>query len=147
MTRSTLEGVADLTQQLIALGKMDDGHDLKLAVRAGMKPALDQAKATIPVSSKPHRLSKTYGSQLVNSGFARSNIVVITTLNGDKNIASAILGVKAAAFYAVRFVELGTRKMAPHPWLRRSLLDKRDACEEAFKASMQRSVDRAVKAQ
>ena len=145
MTRSTLEGVAELTKQLNALKSLDDGKAMRMAVRAGMKPAFEQAKATIPVGSMPHRLSATYGRLLVNAGYARNALRMITTINGAKNIASAIIGVRKPAFYASLFVEVGTRKMRAQPWLRRSLIDRRENCEEAFRAAMHRALDRAVR--
>lgn len=140
--RSTLEGVAALTRQLNALTSLEEGRALRSAVRAGMKPALEQAKATAPVGSEPHRLAN---GLLVAPGYARSTLRIVTTINKAKNIASAIMSTRKLAKYEALFIETGTRKMPAQPWLRRSLLEKRDACEEAFSASIAKSVEKAAK--
>jgi len=141
-TRSTLEGVAALTKQLIALGKLDDGKALKMAVRAAMKPALARAKANIPVGTEPHRLRS---GLLVAPGYAQSTLKIGVTINGDKNIASAVMSTGKGAYYAVKFVEFGTRKQAANPWFRRAFYDSRNDAEQALKDSLQRAVDRAAK--
>jgi HK97 gp10 family phage protein len=138
----TLEGVAALTKQLEALGKLENGQALRRAVKAGIKPALTHAQEIIAVGTIPFR---TYDGLLVNAGFAKASLRTISTINSAKNIASGILGVRKRAFYAVKFLELGTRKMHAQPWLRRSLLESRDACEEAFRANLLKSVLKAAK--
>lgn len=141
---STLEGVAQLTRQLEALGSLEDGKALRRAVKAGIKPALIRAQQIIPVGTMPHRLTNKL---LVNYGYAKANLRTISTINAAKNIASGILGVRKLAFYALQFVELGTRKMAASPWIRRALLESRDDCEAAFMDSIAASVEKAAKTQ
>jgi HK97 gp10 family phage protein len=143
-TRPTLEGVAQLTRQLISLGKLDDGKALKAAVKAGIQPAYKRAKATIPVGSVPHRLAAAYGKQLVNSGFAQQSLRTITTINAEKNIASALLGVRKNAFYILNFVELGTRYQRAQPFLRPAFFNSRDDMELALRASLQKAVLKAA---
>lgn len=142
MTRHTLEGVADLTKQLEALGKLGDGKALRSAVRNGIKPAFDRAQQLIPVGTEPHR---TYRGLLVAPGFAETQIRRATTLNAEKNIASAVLTTTKEGYYAVNFVEVGTRYQQAQPWLRRGFSETRDQCEEKLRASLQKSVLRAVK--
>jgi len=141
-TRSTLEGVAALTRQLIALGSLDDGKALKLACRAAMKPALARAQAAIPVGTEPHRLRN---GLLVAPGYAKSTLKIAVTINGQKNIASSVMSVGKGAYYAVKFVEFGTRTQAAQPWFRSSFANARSDAEAAFKDSLQRSVERAAK--
>lgn len=143
-TRSTLEGVAQLTRQLIALGKLDDGKALRSAIRAGMSPALKRAKAYIPVGVAPHRLAPAYGKLLVNLGYAKQSLRLITTINDQKNIASAIMGVRKSAFYAVNFVERGTRYQPAQHWLTRSFGDSRGDGEEAIRKNLQKAVLKAA---
>lgn len=143
-TRPTLEGVAALTKQLIALGRLDDGKVLKGAVRAGMAPVLKRAKATIPVGSVWHRLAAAYGKLLVNAGFAQSSLRLITTINSEGNVASALLGVKKAAFYILNFVELGTRYQSPQPWIRRALFDTRNEAETGLHSYLESAVLKAA---
>ncbi|HEY4970955.1 MAG TPA: HK97-gp10 family putative phage morphogenesis protein [Steroidobacteraceae bacterium] len=133
--------MAALTKQLNQLSSLDEGRALRLAVKAGIKPALIHAQALIPVGTQPHRLSN---GLLVNYGYAKAALRTISTINGAKNIASGILGVRKLAFYALQFIELGTRKMPAQPWIRRALLEARPECEEAFKAAIARAVERAA---
>lgn len=140
-----MSGVAALTKQLIALGKMDDGKVLRDAVRTGMKPALARAKATIPVGKKPHRLGAKFGKQLVNSGYAQSTLRVITTINDQKNIASAIMSTRSSAFYAPQFVELGTRYQSAHPWLRPAFMSSRTDMEDGIKSTLQKWIEKTAK--
>jgi len=144
VSRYTLEGVAELTAQLQSLGKLGDGKALRSAVRNGIKPAFERAVQLIPRGTEAHR---TYRGLLVAPGFAETQVRRATTLNGDKNIASAVLGVTKEAFYAVNFVDIGTRYQQAQPWLRRALSETRDQCEEKLRASLSASVDRAVKLQ
>lgn len=143
-TRPTLDGVAQLTRQLIALGKLDDGKALKAAVKASIQPAYKRALATIPVGSVPHRTAKKYGNQLVNSGFAKQSLRTISTINAQKNVASALLSVRKPAFYAINFVELGTRYQRAQPWLRPAFFSARSDGEDALRASLQKSVLKAA---
>lgn len=152
MSRSSLEGVAALTKQLEALGKLEDGKALRSAVKAGIKPALERAKELIPVGTEIHRLKTSKNvhkrgikGMTVGPGFAKAALRTISTINAAKNIASGLLSVRKAAYYAVQFVEFGTRKMAAEPWLRRAFSETRDAQEEAFRASIQASVLKAAK--
>jgi HK97 gp10 family phage protein len=141
--RSNLEGVAELTRQLIALGKLENGAALKLAVRAGMKPVLAAAKANIPVGTEPHRLAAAYGKLLVAPGFAQSQLAIGVSINAAKNIASATVGDRSRAFYS-KFAELGTRYRQATPWLRRALTDNREAAENALRDALRRAVLRAA---
>jgi HK97 gp10 family phage protein len=141
-TRKGLEGVAELSKQLDALGRLEDGKAIRAAVRAGMTPALRAAKQNIPTGTKEHR---TYKGRLVAPGFAKRSIVLITSLSKDKQKATAIIGVKAEAFYAIQFVEMGTSKMAAQPWLRPAFYDTRQEQEEALAAALRKAILKAVK--
>ena len=143
-TRSTLEGVAQLTKQLQALGKLDDGKPLRAATRAGMKFAFNRALATMPVGTEPHR---TYDGLLVAPGYAKTTLRIITTLNQQKNIGSAIMTVNKRAYYEVLFVEFGTRYQPAQPWFRRSFFDARNDAENAFRQVLEAAVLKAAKAQ
>ena len=141
----TLEGVAALTRQLKELGSLEDGKALRRAVRAGIKPAQKRAISLIPKGTVPHRL---YNGLLVAPGYAATAIRSISTINSAKNIASGILGVRKGAYYAVNFITFGifgTRRKAANPWLQNALLDSRNECEEAFRESLRKSVEKAAK--
>jgi HK97 gp10 family phage protein len=147
-----ISGLAELTRQINALASLEEGKALKRCVKSGINEVLKIARVNIPVAKAAHRLKsnkklRNVGArgQVVAPGFARKSLRTISTINADKNIASGILGVRKAAYYAVQFLEFGTRKMPAQPWLRRSLLEARDAAEAALKRSLQVSIDKAAK--
>ena len=137
-----LEGVAELTRKLDALGKLEDGKALRAAVRAGIKPAEKKAKALIPVGIDAH---KTYKGRLVAPGFARRSIRSITKLDRSKQKASAALGVRQEAFYAVQFVEIGTARQAAQPWLRPAFDSTLSQQQQAMADSLRKSIEKAAK--
>lgn len=152
MAYSPLEGVALLTRQLQALGKLDDGKALKRCVKAGIKEAAKVWEQTIPVSHQLHRLKtskrlKTAGVKglLVGPGYAKAHIRTIATINAAKNVASGLLSVNKAAYYVVQFVELGTRHIPAQPTLRSAMLTSRDAMETALRESLAKDVEKAAK--
>lgn len=136
-----LEGVAGLMMQLEELGKLEDGKALRAAVRAGIKPATNRAKAMIPQGIDAHR---TYKGRLVSPGFAKRSIRAVTSVSKDKQKASAALGVRSEAFYAVQFVELGTSKMAARPWLRPAFSSTVQQQQEAMAESLRKSILKAA---
>lgn len=140
--KSPLEGVAQLTRQLEALGKLEDGKALRTAVRAGIKPAQIRAKQLIPEGVDAHR---TYKGRLVAPGFAKRSIRSITTTSKDKQKATALLGVRKEAFYAVNYVERGTSKMAARPWLRPAFQSTAEQQQAAIAESLAKSVLKAAK--
>ena len=141
-TRKGLEGVAQLTRQLDALGSLEDGKVLRAVVRAGMTPARKKARQLIPVGVDAHR---TYKGRLVAPGFAQRSIVIVVSLSRDKQKATAILGVKAEAFYAIQFVEMGTSKMAAQPWLRPAFYGTREEQEAALAEALRKFVLKAAR--
>ena len=141
MSRPSLEGLAQLTRQLNALASLEEGRALKRAVTAGIQPAFHRAQEIIPVGIQAHRLKN---GLLVAPGYAKSQLATRSSINGAKNIASGLLSVLADAYYVLQFVELGTRYMPAEPWISRSLLETRDACEAAFVDSIAASVAKAA---
>lgn len=115
MSQEGVSGFAELTRQLRLLKKNVQGKALRAAARAAITPALERAKQAIPQGVDAHR---TYKGRLVQPGFARRSIRAIVVVSRDKQKVEAVLGVKAEAFYAVQFVELGTAKKGARPWLR-----------------------------
>lgn len=102
-------------KKLKALGALDDG---KVLLEAGNKAGdvvVEKAKSLIPKGTRAH---KTYKGRLVAGGFASRNIRRAASLSKDKQKVDVAIGVRAEAFYAVMFVELGTSKMEKQPWLR-----------------------------
>lgn len=124
-----LEGLAPLARRLAEYGKKLDIQVLRASVRAGIKPAVAAARQLIPVGTVPH---KTYKGRLVQPGFARDNITVTTKARSDGQAVSAAMGVHKEAFYAVQFVDKGTKKMRARHWLVPSFENNLDAIERAL---------------
>lgn len=137
-----LEGVAQLTRQLDALGKLEDGKALQAGVRAAIKSAKQRAEALIPVGVDEHR---THKGRLVAPGFAKRNIKVKVSTSRDKQRATASLGVSSEAYYAVQFVELGTSEMPAHPWLRPAFESTQSAQQQGLAASLRKSIEKAAR--
>lgn len=140
--KSNLAGVATLTKRLRELGKLEDGKALRRAVSAGMRPTLRAAKQLIPKSTRP---IVTYKGRLVGPGFASRNVAIATTLSKDKQQATAMVGVRKEAFYAVAFVERGTSKMKAQPWLRPAFYSTRHQQEAALRDSLFKTLQKASK--
>ena len=141
-TRKGLEGVAQLTRQLNALQKLEDGKAIRAAVKAGMTPVYKAAQQKIPVGTVAHR---TFKGRLVAPGFAKRSLQLVTTLSSDKQKATAIIGVRGEAFYAIQFVEMGTSKMAAQPWLRPAFYDTREEQESAVATSLRNTIDKITR--
>lgn len=137
-----LQGVAQLMRQLEELGLAANGKALRAAVRAGSQPVVKRAKQLIPEGVDAHR---TYRGRLVAPGFAKRSIRMVTKLSRDKQKASAAIGVRAEAFYATQFVELGTSRQAPQPWLRPAMEQTQQEQLTAVGASLKKTIDKAAK--
>lgn len=136
------EGTAALVAKLQALGKLEDGKALRAAAKAGVKPIFIQAKQNIPKSQES---VKTYKGRIVGPGFASRNIRTITQLKPALGIARASVGVRDEAFYAVNFVQKGTKKQQAQPWLTDASEQTLDKQQEAVVDSLQKSIDKYTK--
>lgn len=140
---SRVEGVDELTKRLAALTDPKGmARALRSASAAGMRIAQTQAKGRVPVGSRAHR---TYRGRLVTPGFAQRSLRVVTYANKEGTKAGALLGVKAEAFYALQFIELGTAARAATPWLEPSFASVKDAVLQRFKEQLKKRVDAAAK--
>lgn len=135
---SYLQGVGELTLKLKKLGGLEDGKIIAKVVRRAIRPAEARARALIPVGKVSHR---TYKGKMVQPGFAKKSVRSIVFLSKDKKTASAILGVRKEAFYAVNFVEIGTAKMAAQPWLRPAFRQTRAQQEAELRAGLKQFVE------
>lgn len=139
---SRLEGVAQLTRQLTALGKLEDGKALRDSARAGMKATFDRAKQNIPVGDIEHR---TYRGRLVAPGFAKRSLKLVVRLSKDKQKATAIVGVAAEAFYIVQFTELGTSQESAQPWLRPAFYGTLEQQKAGIASGLRKAIEKAAK--
>ena len=141
MTTEPVSGLAQIERQLRALAGLEKRKALRRAVKAAIQPALERARAAIPVGVDEHR---TYKGRDVKPGFARRSIRVAVKVSRDKMQADAILGVRAEAFYAVQFVELGTTKTPAKPWLRPAFRSTADQQAAELAAELRKSIAEAA---
>lgn len=113
---SSMDGFAALAAKLKGLRDPKEvGRTLKTGVSRAMNDVAKVARQYIPEGIDAH---KTYKGRLVAPGFAKRSIRVISKVDSNGQRAYALLGVRAEAYYAVQFVELGTSKMYARLWLR-----------------------------
>lgn len=114
-----VDGLKELEAKLDELASpKEQAATLRASVRDPMKAVKVKAEANITSFSPGEtELHRTYKGRLVTMGFAGRSIRLIVKLNKLKTMAQAILGVRAEAFYALAFFELGTSRIAKKPWL------------------------------
>jgi HK97 gp10 family phage protein len=137
-----LEGVAELMSKLDALGRLEDGKTLRAAGRRAGRVIVDRARALIPKGTVAHR---TYKGRLVAPGFASRSIRYVATVSKDKQKVTVLVGVRAEAFYAVQFVELGTSKMGKQPWLRPAFQSTIDQQQSAIADHLRATIEKIAK--
>jgi HK97 gp10 family phage protein len=139
---SAIDGLPKLFKQLRNLAQLDQGKALRRGVKAGMRPAQQRARAAIPVGVDKHR---TYKGREVAPGFARKSIRVVVSVSRDKKRAEAILGVRAEAFYATQFVELGTSRTPAQPWLRPAFKSSSDQQQTELATELRAAIEQLAR--
>lgn len=116
MAKSQFLGFDELAKKLSTLTSDEEiGKALSQAVRAALAEVVKDARSRIPVGTEAHR---TYKGRLVAPGYARRSIRTLVRKDKTNHKVTGLVGVRAEAYYALQFVELGTSKMAAQPWLR-----------------------------
>lgn len=139
---SRVKGKKELSAALTELADFTtrDGRSALVgAVRKPMASVMKRAKARLhKFSPGKAQLHRTYTGRMVSAGFASRNLQVVVKVNRSLTSATAILGVRAEAFYAVAFFERGTSKIPKQPFLVPSLEEAQESAPrdvgEAFKS-------------
>lgn len=114
--QSRIQGLDGLAAALKGLSDPKEiGKTLRRGCRSFMTETKKAAQQLIPVGVDEHQTIK---GRLVAPGFAKRNIDFRVKVDKSGLKATAVLGVKSEAYYAVQFVEIGTSKMGAQPWLR-----------------------------
>lgn len=139
-----LIGVAQLDKQLAGLSTAASGRALRAAVRAAGAVVRKEARGRIPVGDDPHR---TYKKRLVAPGFAKRNLQIKVSLSKNKQRATAKVGVRSEAFYAVQFVELGvaSRGIPARPWLVPAFNATKGAQQQALAEKLRAAILKEVR--
>jgi len=118
---SKLLGIPELSRTFDELGAMNSSEwrsAMRKAVRTPMAKTMTRARGNVArFSPGKTLLHKTYRGRLVSAGYAARNLRMIVKFSRGGGSATAILGVRAEAFYALAFFERGTSKIAAQPWL------------------------------
>lgn len=136
---SRIEGMAALEKALQGLKEQASGRVLRSATMAAAMPIVRAARANIPKGRKGH---KTYKGRYVAPGFSSRSIKRKSRLSRDKSRVEVSIGVKREAYYAVAFVELGTRKMRKQPWLRPAMEGSQNESLAVLKEKLRTGIER-----
>ncbi|MES0444982.1 MAG: HK97-gp10 family putative phage morphogenesis protein [Desulfobacterales bacterium] len=135
-----VEGMAELSRKLAKLGAEMGVKTLRSAAKATTTPILKEMTAAIPVGKKEHR---THKGRLVGPGFAQRSIKRISRVK--KGVVTVIIGVKSEAFYAVQFVDPGTKKMTARRWFKIRFIKAVPAMERRFTSLLRIKVLKAIR--
>lgn len=147
MVKLELQGVPALMRQLRELGDPKaQAATLRAAVRTPMRLVETKARANIASFSPGQAdIHRTYKGRMVGAGFAARSIRIEVKLSRDKEAATARLGVRKEAFYAVQFFELGTALIPRQPWLTPAFESSQDQALAAMGAEFRKRIERIAK--
>jgi len=131
----------DLLKKLDRIESATAIKALRSAALLSTTPAIKAMKLAIPVGKDTHR---TYKGRLVAPGFAKRSIKRVAKIEKGKLVVR--IGVKAEAFYAVQFVERGTRHMSARPWLQRTFESNQKNMERRFRDQLKRKIEKIARA-
>ena len=128
-----IEGLADLEAKLseiMALGRADKiaKQTLVKAAQTAMEPVLQEVKTTAPADSGLLRASAKLTARIPNETDRRSTMI------NQTDVAVAVVSVKKSAVSLAQ--ELGTKKLAPQPFLRPALAKHKDRVVTLFKEDL-----------
>lgn len=121
----------DLLVKLNKLPEKIKNRVVKGAVRASAKPIIKEAKKIVPV--KTGNLKKSIG---VTKRRDKGSVVTYSV--------SPRKGGKYDGFYGF-FLEVGTKKMSPHPFLRPAFENAGKESIKAFKEYMQKRIEKELR--
>lgn len=138
-----VEGVEKLINQLNSVHGSMAAKVLRQSLGIAATPIVNKAKELIP-KGDDNELHRTYKGNLVFGGFASRSIRKSTRVRKD-GVIDVTITTRREAFYAVQFVELGTRKQDAQPWLVPALELKQDAAVYRFGNAVKRKIKTAIK--
>ena len=123
--------IKDLVKELKALPQKVQDKVVEGAVRHAARPLVVEARRLVPV--RTGNLKKSIG--VTKSRQKKPHLIVF-------NVSPRTNG-KYDGWYGL-FVELGTRRAAPHPYLRPAFEAKAGECIEAFVKYMRKRLDKEL---
>jgi HK97 gp10 family phage protein len=141
---SKLLGAKELSAALTELGDFtskDAKSVMRASVRVPMGKVMKTARGNISKFSPGKTLMhRTYRGRLVGAGFAARNLRIIVKINDAGTSVTAVLGVRAEAFYAVQFFEKGTAKIPRQPFLVPALETSKETAVNDVGSAYQRRI-------
>ena len=137
-------GVQELIKQLEKLPAATGGKILRQSLRNAATPIRALAKLNMPEGDVGHY---TYKGNFVSPGYAKRSLRLLSKVRRD-GVVEVVLGVKAEAFYATQFVELGKNKkhqMTARPWLRPAFEAKQETFENRLEEALRKRILAAVR--
>ena len=135
-----VKGMAELSRKLAKLGKELGEKTLRQAAMGATTSVFKEMKAAIPVGKVAHR---THKGRLVAPGFAKRNIKRRSRVK--KGRATVTIGVADEAFYAVQFVDRGTKKMTARNWFKKRFILATPDMERKFAALLRAKTLKAIR--
>lgn len=142
-SEKALLGARVLDKQLEMLSDAVAARVMRRSLGHALNQTLALARAAVPERTKP-MLKRTYKGRLVAPGFARRSTYISTSINRQTGNASATIGVRHEAFYAIQFIEFGFRDVPPRPWLVPAFKATRGTMLASLTSALRKNIDRAI---
>jgi HK97 gp10 family phage protein len=140
----SVDGLKGLESRFLALAGDMQLRAARAATYAAAAVVKQAAQRLAPTSDRPHKV----GGNVVQPGNLKRNIIVKRLPPGDSsNTSEHIVTVRKKgrnrdAFYG-RFIEFGTVKMSPKPFLRPALLNEKNRAADAMAVKLAKSITKA----
>jgi len=144
MPKEQIVGLRELQIKLRNMPEKVQKKVLRNAATLAVNPLVQEAKRSVPVSSRTY-LAKTYRKKLIAPGFGKRSIAKKVKLYQDGKFAKAMVGVKPEAYYLLQFVERGTSYQRKQPWLEPAYRKTRRAVLSRFQEVMRQKILQSAK--
>ena len=139
-----VKGQRGLSRKLSRMGTQVGGKTLRSAALGSTLSLLRQAQANAPEDERSY-LKQVYTGRMVAPGFLKRNIGRKSILSADRTFVKVMVGPRAEAFYGTQFVEIGTSRQPPRPWLVPAFTATKDKVFSTFKIKLDKLIKRAAR--
>jgi len=136
-----VEGLKELEDELLGLpGKIAD-QTLQAALTMAALPIVNEARVKVPVA---HAAYKLYGGGTADPGWLRQHIVrkKVKKTSNSAEVIVTITDKRQAYFW--KFIEFGTSKMPPRPFMRPAFESKSSEALDRFVDRLKTGIEKAV---
>ena len=144
MAAGKITGAREMSRKLVELGNQVGPKILRSAVMGASLPVVKQAISNAPTNDRDF-LRTTIKGRRVAPGFLKRNIKRKSVTSRDKTKVTVFIGPTSEAFYGTSFVEVGTSKMAPQPWLRPALRQRRKEFIAKLGAKIKQGIEKVAR--